>query len=316
MVRVNPFRSIYDICNSGTAQSKINNLPMFPRIIDIEISNHCNFHCLMCYTGNMASRRKRGFMPEDIYLKFLDQISPHHTPIRFIGWGEPTLHPQWLHYFEEAKKRNLLVHFNTNGSTLTQEIVEKLLQLNIDSIKFSFQGVDRVSYKEMRNIDFFDKLIKNVSMIHKARGEQVNPFIHVSTTTTYESNDTISDFNSRLSSITDLVTVGRTVLDHVDLNRVKLCEDAKNRLAYLKTCQSVNKVHPDCPEIFDKLSINWDGKISACCGDYDDLMVVGNIISDPLSDIWSNPLMNNYRRILANNDHDKLTLCRNCWAYI
>ena len=68
-----------------------------------------------------------------------------------------------------------------------------------------------------------------------------------------------------------------------------------------------------CSEVFNKLSINWDGTVSACCADYDNLMLVGDIRTDSLKDIWNGPAMNGYREIIAQNRHWTLPLCRNCY---
>lgn len=46
-----PLRKFYQIIDSGDTKSKIEMFPSFPRILEMEITNHCNFHCLMCKTG-------------------------------------------------------------------------------------------------------------------------------------------------------------------------------------------------------------------------------------------------------------------------
>ena len=41
--RNNPFQPIYDICNAGDSKAKFAALPPFPRLIDVEMTNTCNF---------------------------------------------------------------------------------------------------------------------------------------------------------------------------------------------------------------------------------------------------------------------------------
>lgn len=314
-MRENPFKRIYDICNQGNSREKLNHLPEFPIYIDIELTNSCNFNCLMCPTGTGTVKRQTGFIKDKVFFKVLDEIKEYNTPVRFIRWGEPTLHPKWLQYIREVKKQDMLCHINTNGSLLNSSSIKEIVDIKLDSIKFSFQGVSRKSYKEMRNKDYYKSLLKKIAELYKARGEKELPYIHVSTTITYESKEEVDAFKKEMQNIVDLVTVGRTVLEHIDVDRVKLKGEALETLKWLKEQESVVKVHTECPEVFDKLSINWDGTVSACCGDYDNKMIVGNVMENSLKEIWVSEKMNLYRKMLANMEHDKLELCKSCYDY-
>ena len=156
---MNPFSPIYRACNQGNSQLKFAELPVFPRLLDIELTNTCNFRCLMCPTGTFAMKRSKGFMDPAVFYKILDEAAPHGAALRFIRWGEPLLHPQLAEFIAAAKERGLLTHINTNGSKLNQATMERLVDAGLDSIKFSFQGVDRQSFSEMRNIDLTEKMI-------------------------------------------------------------------------------------------------------------------------------------------------------------
>jgi radical SAM protein with 4Fe4S-binding SPASM domain len=313
MNRVNPLHHIYESCNAGNSKAKHANLPEFPRIIDVELVNLCNFRCLMCPTGNHSMKREQGFLSAETYYKLLDEIRGHNVALRFIRWGEPLMHPKVIEFFAAAKKDGHLVHLNTNGSLLTPELADKMLGAAVDSIKFSFQGVCRDTYNEMRNIDFFDGLLDTIAMMHAKRGQGAGPFIQISTTVTYESQALQDSFLARVKPICDAVNIGSTSFDWLDLNAVRLRPHEIDLLKRLKELESVDKVHPECPEVFDKMSLNWDGKVTACCMDSDDLMVVGDIKTEPLLDIWHSEKLEHYRRMLAEMRHDDLPLCQHCW---
>lgn len=312
-MRKNPFSPLYDACNAGDSKQKHANLPDFPRIIDVEMTNLCNFRCLMCPTGNFSQKRDKGFLSEEVFERILDSIDGHNVGLRFIRWGEPLMHPQLIPFLTAAKAKGALLHLNTNGSHLTEELARALLDVPIDSIKFSFQGVDRKSYAEMRNIDFFDGLIEKIELLHRLRGNSPAPFIQVSTTITYETPAQVEEFHQRFSPLADVVNVGHTSFDWLDLNAVRLRPHEVEMLQKLKEVESVERVHPECPEVFDKLSINWNGKVTACCMDSDDLMVIGDLNESSLGEIWRCDKMEHYRRMLADMRHDELPLCASCW---
>ena len=183
------------------------------------------------------------------------------------------------------------------------------------SIKFSFQGVDQKTYREMRNIDFYSELLALIKLLYRKRGKKESPYIHVSTTITYETKEQTKKFKELVTGFSDFVTIGRTVLEHIDVHMVKLSKGEKNTLKQLKMKESVIKKHPECPEVFDKLSINWDGTVSACCRDYDNKMVVGDIRANSLSEIWYSKKFSFYRKMLVDMRHDELELCKSCYDF-
>ncbi len=313
--RTNPFDVHYRAINTVAPADKLTNLPDFPRIIDVELTNTCNFHCLMCPVGTSAQSRKKGLMSEEIFLRVLDQASEHGTPLRFILWGEPTLHPQWLDWMELTVKRGLLAHFNTNGSRLGETEMRRLVDVGVQSMKFSFQGVDSKSYREMRNTDYFEELMAKVKLLHDIRGEAPHPFIHVSTTITYEGPELVAAFRERVAAFTDKATVGRTELERFDISKARLTAEESAALARMKGEEQLVRQHPSCPEVFDKLSVYWDGTVSACCRDFDGVMAVGHVLDKPLAEIWRDKQLAFYRERLAAGEYDRFELCRVCWDY-
>ncbi|WPC41031.1 radical SAM protein [Clostridium sp. JS66] len=315
--RINPFKHIYKECNGLTNYEKYNNIPYMPRYIDIELTNNCNYKCLMCPVGTSSMIREKGNMSDETYSKILDEIKYDKIPLRFIRWGEPLLHPKFFQYLKMAKQLGIMCHLNTNGSIVSEDIAEKIIDSKLDSIKFSFQGVDRKSYKEMRNKDYFNQLLQNIKKLYKIRENRKYPFIHISTTITYESAKQVENFKNEVGEYCDLVTVGRTMLERIDVEKTHISDQEKSMLLELKQQESLKKVHLKCcPEVFDKLSINWDGTISGCSGDYDKNMLVGDIKENSLIDIWNSKLMNYYRRVLSEGKYDSLTLCKNCYDYM
>lgn len=313
MQRSNPFVPYYQRLNAGDSREKLANLPDFPHMLDVELTNACNFRCLMCKTGTGDITRKTGFMSEDTFARLLEHIGSRGTPLRFIRWGEPTLHPRWIDCMERAKQAGCLVHFNTNGSRLDDESLRAILRIGVDSIKFSFQGVDRESYREMRNIDYFEELLAKIHRLHTLRGEALAPFIQVSTTITDESPERVEAFKARMAAMCDFVGVGETLIEYIDDAAPGLTDPERSRLAKLKARQRLTRPHPHCPEVFGKLSINWDGSVSACCTDHDNLMLVGDMNRQSLDEIWRSTRLAGYRDLLLRMEHDRLPLCRNCF---
>ena len=70
---------------------------------------------------------------------------------------------------------------------------------------------------------------------------------------------------------------------------------------------------PNCPEVYNKLTVRWNGKVSACCADWDDMMIIGDLKDNTLSEIWRGKKMRGYQKLIAENRHRNLPLCKNCY---
>lgn len=316
----NPFTPIYALLNTGTAQELYAKRPKFPLLIDVELTNHCNFSCRMCETGMNTSPRARGYMSEDIFHKLLKECIDHGTALRFIRWGEPTMHPSWLSFMLEAKKYKLPVHFNTNGSILSDDDFKAIIKGGIDVIKFSFQGFDKASYLEMRNTDYFDTLLERVAKLKELRGKSPTPLIQISTTilppqhTNTAHTKAVEEFRLHALTIADYVNIGITIIDRINMDSLSEKQKTIQEKLYARK-QLLNRPKA-CSEVFAKLSIDWDGTITSCCSDNRQIMSIGNLNNQTISEAWNNQIQARHQKILSTNDFDSLPLCKNCYEYM
>ena len=309
----NPFQYWYDECNSGTSASKLKSLPEMPSHIDVELTSVCNFRCQMCPTGNLSLERPGTFMEWETFERIVDQCEPHGIGIRFIGWGEPMMHPQFFRFLRYATDALLPTHLNTNGSKIGGEFEQtSLLGLGLDSIKFSFQGTSRESYTEMRNVDFFEQLFNIIRTFHRRRADRRRPFVSVSTSVTDEHPSTIEVFKKRFAPYCDQLSVGSTTFDFMDLDAAH----HSDRVKALARAQTLEKRHFDpCPEVFDKVAIHANGSGHVCCNDYNGETDLGNIHHDTLEEMWNSDTMTYYREYLAEGKYN-LPNCTNCFNYL
>jgi len=296
---MNPFKPLYEKCNTGTNAEKFRNLPDFPTIIDVEPAGVCNFKCKMCPTGVGTLGRAQDFMSMTTFSVIVGDCVGRGTGIRFIGFGEPLLHPEIVNFVQMANDAGLPTHINTNGSKLTEKMAGDLLSAGLDSIKFSFQGVDSKSFSEMRKIDYFEPLLDKIAIMSGVRSVNSRPYISVSTTTTNETQEQIEAFKDRLYPMVDQITVGKTIFDFMG-------DGAKDE----------GFRHPKpCPEVNDKLSIHWDGSVVTCCNDFSGKNTIGNVQTVPIELLWTESIIEKYREHLSKDDYS-LPLCNVCWDYM
>lgn len=316
MKRENPLKKTYDIIDKEDIEYKLKNLPPMPRFIELEITNHCNFKCLMCKTGLGIAKRKRGYMTDEVFEKIVSEIEGSGTILKFVGQGEPPLHDEFLNYIKYASERGIICHLTTNGSLLTDKMIEGIIDAGLSSIKFSFQGVDQKGYEEMRQGNNFEILTSIVKKMYNKRGNLEKPFIIVGTSITDESAEDVNKFKNLFEDFSDKIEVGRTTLEYIDLDKLE-DEKLRNRIKELKEKQTLKKVrYKHCHQVFDVMTIRWNGDVSACCADADGVMTIGNIKENSIKEIWSCKKLSKYREILAANEYEKLPLCINCYDFM
>ena len=313
--QVNPLQHLYDNFNHGDPAEKYRTLPDFPLMIDCEPTSACNFGCLMCPVGMNALGRAAEFMAWETWESIVDQCRSYGTALRLIQWGEPLLHPHIGRMIEYANQAKLVTHLNTNGSKLTIGLAVDLVDLGLTSIKFSFQGIDRDSYAEMRQIDFFDGMLDAIRIMREARGPNALPFISASTSITNETPEQVAKFREIIEPLVDQLTIGHTTFDFFDPDTIRVRPEVRAAFDKVKALSTVERKHPDpCPEVYGKLSIHADGSYAVCCNAYGKEGTFGNVKDMPIHVAWRHKMMEDYRKRLAKKDYDA-PLCRDCYDY-
>lgn len=292
---VNPFSLIY----RSKAYSKPYAYPLaeFPLIVDIEVTNDCNLDCLMCSRQIMT--REVGYMNYALFSQLINEVYRVGSAIRLIRWGEPFLHPEIYSMIAYTRYLGIPVHVTTNGLAPNFSPSE-ILDSKLSSITFSFQGTNKEEYQHIRNNKGYDLLVSRIRELVSLRETSGldYPYVQVTTTILDESEEQVKGFSEYWKGIVDGVDFWYTSLD-----RIK-GKERVSRLIHRQIKKVVAKNHAlRCKEVLTKLSVNWNGDVTACCGDYDGELVVGSvkgaIKGNSLREVWTGDKLNKIRTSLS-----------------
>ena len=148
--------------------------PLYPKVMEFELSNLCNLECIMC-DGHFSSgiRKNREKLPPLIspynekFVKQLEEFIPHLTDAKFLG-GEPFMIDIYMQIWELIASLNpkMSIHITTNGGFLNSRIKALLEKLNagivisIDSLRPDIYAKIRKNgdlKKVMENFEYFLK---------------------------------------------------------------------------------------------------------------------------------------------------------------
>jgi len=279
------------------AAKSIDTKPDFPYVSSLEFTNHCNLDCLFCARAVMT--RPKGYMADDLFTKIINEYRKYKIFIKINGYGENLLHPQALHFISEIKKENGL-YFTSNCTVFDEKIATCFVEHNVDVLQVSFQGTDKESYELQRRKSSFEKVIDNIALLVKIRGDNPYPFIHLSTTLLDESDEKIEDFIDLGFDLgVDSVGIGRTDYDRVIKDMIK-DDERKEQINEMSKRQTLLKI-PDHTYLYKYIDVNWDGIVVSSFFDFDEFIPVGDLNKQTMYEIWNNSEILNSLRVLEKN---------------
>jgi radical SAM protein with 4Fe4S-binding SPASM domain len=286
-----------------------------PFLLYVDPSSACNFRCDFCPTGHVdlikASGYRRSVMPFPLFEKLVADLAEFSQPIKVMRMnkiGEPTLNKNLPAMVALAKQSGRVqrVDFATNGALFSHDLLSRLIDAGLDRINISLEGVNREQYLQHAKVDIdFDELVENIRWLYANRGEcevTVKVPNYVSPEQGRQFLDTFGDHCDRIF-IEELAPIWPQ-FDVEQRAGIKIGERGQY--------QQAAREKTVCAVIFYAMAVNADGTVSACCPDWDQKLIVGNVAQSSLREIWHSAAMLDLRRQhLEGNRYDN-PVCRNC----
>lgn len=136
--------------------------------IQIEITSLCNERCLHCYIPN-AIKTHGNMMPTGEVMRIIDQFAEMQGLRIIFSGGEPFLHRDFFKILQYCRDKDLMIFIQSNISTITDEDIVFLHELNVFNIQVSLYSVDehvhdmitKVSGSWKRTKTNLEKLVTN-----------------------------------------------------------------------------------------------------------------------------------------------------------
>ncbi len=279
---------------------RLHHVSKFPLHVDMEVSSICNLNCPMCYTTTQAfkDKAKPGYIDMDLAKKIIDECASYGLySMRLHARGEPFLHPKVFEIIEYMKKKGIKeVASLTHGGTLDEDKFEKLIDLGLDWLSISFDGIGETYEKIRYPLKFDDEIqkIKNYQKIKKRRGV-TKPIVKVQAVWPAISAKP-QEFYNIFSPITDQVA-SNPLIDYLGNDTDVVYEE-----------------NFTCPQLWERLVICWDGKVMLCGNDEMNEHIIGDVTKESLYDVWHGKEMNKARQIHVQHMGVKqIEICKKCY---
>jgi len=121
------------------------------RLVAWEITRKCNLNCVHCRAGS-----ERGPYPGELSKEkcfgILEEIRDVGTPIVILTGGEPLMREDVFELAQRGDDLGLRMVMATNGTLVTQKIVERMKASGIKRVSISIDGADEAQHDAFRQV--------------------------------------------------------------------------------------------------------------------------------------------------------------------
>ncbi len=140
-----------------------------------EVTPNCNHHCRYCYNVWKYREYPQGQLLnlkqwQEVTERLLDQTLV--TTVSISG-GEPTLYPDLLDLIKYLRGKKIKVNLLTNGSNITEELADRLIDLDISIFEIPLVAIDKELHKKLKGRDDYDLVVKGISNLTSRRADVV-----------------------------------------------------------------------------------------------------------------------------------------------
>ena len=140
-----------------------------PRVIFIEVTNHCNLLCETC-PRTFVSYEEPKTLSWDDFLRIVAQFPDMQRAV-LHGIGEPLINHDLPRMIEYLKARGVTVLFNTNATLLNEAWSRKLIASGLDEMRCSLDGADPQTYAAIRGAPLLHKIVHNLRAFTRLQRE-------------------------------------------------------------------------------------------------------------------------------------------------
>jgi tungsten cofactor oxidoreducase radical SAM maturase len=147
-------------------------LPRLPdlRKLYIEPTTACNLNCHTCVRNSWDDPDAQ--MDIQLFRNLMSQtkILPDLRSVIISGIGEPLTHPEIIEMVRMAKARKLHVTLSSNGLLLDREVSLQLVELGLDRLVVSIDGVEPETFSGIRGTEI-EEVLENLRTLKNVKSE-------------------------------------------------------------------------------------------------------------------------------------------------
>lgn len=266
-----------------------------PLHLDIEASSRCNLRCTFCDKLPNLKPGQLGNLDMSLFRHIIDQFddSCKLWGLKLSYRGEPLVNKEVPDMVKYAKEHGVLdVYFNTNGMLLDEAMSRKLIEAGLDRISISIDGTTASEYEGVRLGARFDTLVKNLETLIRLKKELSVTYPKIRIQTVKFPDTDAKAYKEKWQGYADEIAM----VDYKD-------ESIRNQNLCGKWA---------CPQLWQRLTIEWDGTVLGCNNDDPRNICLGNAAERSIRDCWHDERLMGIRRLHQEGRSHEVEDCNGC----
>jgi organic radical activating enzyme len=266
----------------------------------IEISGACNYSCTIC---PHSVGREKAFVKNmciHLFMTIIDQLDGVEQ-VFLEGSGEPTMNKNLPDYIEYAASKGIKVGFITNGSLMTEDLIDRCVGVGVNYIRYSLLGYDQLSYMQAMGRDKFHQVLDSLMYLESTS----IPRVGWSGVTTNE-----NDVDLYLQNIHSKLTRAEGELWQPH-NWSGGIQSGHQRTGKKRSCG-----RPSAPDLIVRAGGNdgHSGGVVPCCHvlGKDSQAILGHLDTQTISEVWNGSSYEWLRSHHKNGTYDEVDFCNGC----
>jgi len=291
-----------------------NYIPKFPLSINFELNFGCNLKCDFCLHSISVHEWE---YEVDVFKKIsfskysdiiMEGVVNNLYSVEFNGINEPLLKKDICRYIRFAKENGILVtSLHTNGVLLTTDMAKDIINSGLNILIFSVDAIKKKTYEQLRKNGDYDVVLNNINNFLNLKKDMKKEFPLVQ-----------MSFNKNKFNYLELQEYTKYWENKVDaISTSDFCNPfiGGKKEQYIEDMYRLNKCNNRfiCREPFQRLFIRSDGKVHPCCSFFGGEMIIGDIYTESIRDIWNSEKMDSVRKKVNVSLIERNLACCKCY---
>lgn len=151
--------------------------------VKLDMVGRCQLRCFMCHFAHPDFVESKVLMDESLLEKIAADLFPRAHDVVLSSSAEPLMAPSLPRALELCREYQVPnFHFSTNGISLTEKIVDKLIDVQMPLITISFDGATKETFEAIRMPAKFERVLSRFDLIRERREHHGSRFPEISVT--------------------------------------------------------------------------------------------------------------------------------------
>lgn len=278
-----------------------------PSSIVLETSALCNVSCLGCALHGPFGQVKRplGNMKKKIWEPVIKELGSFDKKISLSahGGGEPLLNKDLKKILAFAKSfNNIETGFLTNGMLVDHSWIDFIIDIKLDWIAFSIDGVVPKTHDMIRKKSDLQEVEKNLHALLEAKKKRKSAFPNVKIN--------MVAYDQIMDQKDDFIEKWADKVETIMISHYRNPPQSK-------TWPNITVKREKCNLLWSQAVISWDGLLGLCCEDHNFEFSPGRLGQDAsLLDLWNGRKFSRVRQLHLERQYEDHPMCGICdsWA--